>query len=138
MDARLTIGQVAKESGVNVETVRFYERRGLVAQPSRAGGGFRKYPREVVRRIRFIQSGKALGFTLKELEELLALRVNRSARCEDVRRRAEEKLQAIDAKLRELERMKLALEGLTAACRRKRTTSVCPILDALDEREGGM
>ncbi|MBZ0252568.1 MAG: heavy metal-responsive transcriptional regulator, partial [Candidatus Methylomirabilis sp.] len=127
---------VARESRVNVETVRFYERKGLVARPAREGGGFRKYPREVVRRIRFIRSGKALGFTLKEIEELLALRVSGATRCEDVRRRAEKKIRTIDEKLRELERMKRALEGLTAACRGKRKTSACPILDALGEREG--
>jgi DNA-binding transcriptional MerR regulator len=81
----LTIGQVAKGAGVGVETVRFYEREGLVPAPKRRPSGYRQYPADTVRRIRFVQAAKDLGFTLKEIRELLSLRVAAGKSCADVR-----------------------------------------------------
>jgi len=126
-----TIGQVARKSGVGVETVRFYEREGLIPQPPRPENGFRRYPQDAVSRIRFIQRSKALGFTLREIKDLLSLRVDSSTSCGEVKKRAEAKTAAIEGKIRHLREMKRALEKLTAACRGKGPTGECPILEAL-------
>ncbi len=129
----LTIGQVAKRCGVGVETIRFYEREGLIAQPSRPESGFRKYPPDAVRSVHFIQRSKALGFSLREIRELLSLRVDSAATCDAVKGRAEAKIADIEKKIRHLQEMKCALETLTVACRKKKPTSECPILEALGD-----
>ncbi len=126
-----TIGQVARQSGVGVETVRFYEREGLIPQPSRPESGFRRYTQDAVSRIRFIQRSKALGFSLKEIKELLSLRVDSATSCGEVKKRAEEKIADIERKIHTLREMKDALAKLTAACRGKGPTGACPILEAL-------
>lgn len=126
-----TIGQVAGQCGVGVETIRFYERRGLIAQPTRPESGFRTYAPDAVRRVRFIQRSKALGFSLREIKELLSLRVDSAATCDAARAHAEAKIADIDKKIGHLKEMKHALAKLTAACLGKRPTSECPILDAL-------
>jgi MerR family mercuric resistance operon transcriptional regulator len=113
----LTIGQVARLAGVGVETVRFYERRGLLEEPSRKASGYRQYTADVVSRLRFIRRAKELGFTLSEISELLALRLDPSATREDVRRRAETKMADIEAKIEDLRRMRNALEELSINCR---------------------
>ena len=138
MMSLLTIGQVAKRCGVGVETVRFYEREGLVVQPSRPESGFRRYPPETVARVRFIQRSKALGFSLREIGDLLSLRVDQAATCTEVRTRAEAKIGDIEKKIETLLGMKRALEKLTAACRKREPTGDCPILEALGDnmREG--
>lgn len=128
----LSIGEVAKEAGVGVETVRFYEREGLVPEPGRRPSGYRQYPPDTVRRIRFVQRAKELGFTLREIRELLSLRVTAGKKCADVRKLAHEKLAEVDAKLTELQRMRAALAQLAASCTGKGPTSECPLLDALD------
>lgn len=128
-----TIGQVARQSGVGVETVRFYEREGLIPQPHRPESGFRRYPQDAVSRIRFIQKSKALGFSLREIKELLALRVDSATTCGVVKKRAEAKIDDIDGKIRHLQEMKRALAKLTAACRGKGPTGECPILEALEK-----
>ena len=133
MMSLLTIGQVAKRCGVGVETIRFYEREGLIAQPSRPESGFRKYPPEAVRWVRFIRRSKALGFSLREIKELLFLRVDSAASCHAVRGRAEAKIADIENKIGHLQEMKRALVKLTVACRVKRPTSECPILEALGD-----
>jgi len=131
--AALTIGKVAKQAGVGVETVRFYERKGLVGEPPRRASGYRQYAPEVVDRIRFIRRAKELGFTLKEIKELLDLRLDPSATCEDVKNRAQEKIADIEARILTLKRMKQALAGLTRACEGKGSIKGCPILKALEE-----
>jgi len=128
----LTIGQVARGAGVGVETVRFYEREGLVPEPRRRPSGYRQYPPDTVRRIRFVQAAKELGFTLKEIRELLALRVTAGKTCADVKERAIAKLADVDAKLAELHRVRDALAHLAASCSGAGPTSECPLLDALD------
>ena len=129
----LTIGQVAAQCGVGVETVRFYEREGLIAQPSRPESGFREYPPDAVGRIRFIQRSKALGFSLMEIGDLLSLRVDQATTCPEVRKRAEAKIGDIEKKIESLLGMKRALEKLTAACRKREPTGECPILEALGD-----
>lgn len=129
----LTIGQVARESGVGVETVRFYEREGLIAKPPRRPTGYRQYDADVVRRIRFIQHGKDLGFSLREIAELLSLRLSRGRSCADVKARATAKIGDIESKIAALERVKEALERLTQACAGGGSVSECPILEALDD-----
>ena len=93
----LTIGQLARQAAVGVETIRFYEREGLLAEPERRPSGYRQYPAEVVRRVRFIRHAKELGFTLKEIQELLELRVDPVSSCADVRRHARAKIADIGA-----------------------------------------
>lgn len=135
--AALTIGQLARHAGVGVETIRFYEREGLLAEPERKPSGYRQYPRDVVRRVRFIRHAKELGFTLKEIQELLELRVDPQSSCADVRDRAASKIADIEERIASLGRMKAALERLAHRCRGRGPTSECPILEELDREEHG-
>lgn len=128
----LSIGQVAKEAGIGVETVRFYEREGLLPAPQRRPSGYRQYPSDTARRIRFVQAAKGLGFTLKEIRELLSLRVTAGKSCADVRDLTHQKLAKVDAKLVELQRVRAALARLANTCIGTGPTSECPLLDALD------
>lgn len=127
----LRIGQVAKQAGVGVETIRFYERRGLIEDPPRTDSGYREYPDEAVSRIRFIRRAGELGFSLSEIQDLLQLRVDSTASGGDVRRRAEAKIREIDNRIADLDRMKRALADLTALCSGEGPIGECPILDAL-------
>ena len=129
----LTIGKVAHLGGVGVETVRFYEREGLIEEPPRTESGYRQYPQETVSRIHFIKRAKELGFSLREIKELLALRIDPEMSCEDIRQRAEAKIADIEEKVRTLRRMKKALAKLTAACSGRAPVSECPILEALED-----
>lgn len=130
----LTTGKLADQGGVNLETVRYYERRGLLPKPPRTPTGYRTFDAEAVRRLRFIKQAQALGFSLKEIKELLVLRVDPRTSCGDVRRRAETKIADIDEKLHALRAMKRALVRLTAACVGRGPVSACPILESLEER----
>jgi MerR family mercuric resistance operon transcriptional regulator len=127
-----TIGQVAKRAGVGVETVRFYERRGLIEQPPRHRSGYRVYPEEAVDRIRFIRHAKDIGFTLAEIGELLSLRPDPAGNCDVVKERAEAKVTDIDEKIRGLTRMRESLGKLIGACDTRSETADCPILEALE------
>ena len=133
----MTIGQVARLAGVGVETIRFYQRQGLIAEPARRDSGYRQYDPEVVRRIRFIRHAKELGFTLREIKELLDLRVEPDCHCGDVLEMATAKIVDIEQRIEALDRMKQALAKLTATCRRRRRTAPCPILEAIDETRNG-
>ena len=133
---RLTIGVLAKLAGSGVETIRFYERKGLVIQPPRKGLSYRQYPLSVVGRIRFIKRAKDLGFSLKEVAELLNLRVDPQTTCADVKARAEKKIEDVADKIMELQRIQNALAKLAATCYGDRPTDECPILAALDKEEG--
>lgn len=132
----VTISELAKACGVGVETVRYYERRGLLPDPRPRKVGYRDFDADDVRRLSFIKQAQALGFTLKEVEELLALRVSRTTTCSDVRALAEAKLEDIDEKLRTLRSFKRALGRLVEQCGDTDLQSHCPILDALEERSG--
>jgi len=131
----LTIGKAARLAGVGVETIRFYERQGLIERPpaGASGSGYREYPLETIKRIRFIRRAKELGFTLKEIKELLALRIAPETRCEDIRRRAEAKIGDVEAKIASLQRIRSALEELVERCEGEGPASECPILDVLEE-----
>jgi MerR family mercuric resistance operon transcriptional regulator len=129
----LTIGQLARQSGVRVETVKFYQRRGLIEQPPRPDSGFRKYPPEIVRQIRFIRRAKELGFSLQEIGELLSLRVAPGTSCREIKARAEAKLADIQQKQRDLEKMETSLRQLAETCQGRGPLNECPILGALDE-----
>src|SRR5436190_21775342 len=112
----LTIGQVAKQTGVGVETLRYYEREGLVEEPPRRDSGYRQYPEDVVKRVHFIKRAQQLGFSLKEIAELFALRVDPTTPARSVKQRATAKLAEIEWKIDELRRMKRALEEITHLC----------------------
>ena len=129
----LKSSEVAKQGGVNLETIRYYERRGLLPKPPRTPSGYRTFDREAVRRLRFIKQAQALGFSLKEISELLSLRVDPRRSCGDVRARAEAKLADIEEKIRSLHAMKKTLARFIAACSGRGPVSGCPILEALDE-----
>ena len=130
-----TIGQVAKEAGVGVETLRYYEREGLLKEPPRRASGYRQYPEDAVKRIQFIKRAQELGFSLKEITELLALRVDPATSSSEVKQRAEAKLADIQRKVEELLRMKRALEQITHLCSGHGPVSECPILDALEQED---
>ena len=127
----LRIGEVAKQTGVGVETVRFYEREGLLDEPERRASGYRQYDEEAVAVLRFIRRAKELGFTLKEIKALLNLRLDTSATRADVREQAREKVADIEAKIADLQRMKDSLVKLIRKCSGHGSTKGCPILDAL-------
>ena len=135
-----TIGSVARCAGVNVETVRFYERQGLITQPPRGASGYRRYPEDTVARLRFIRRAKALGFSLREIRELLSLRVDPTVRSGEVKARTHAKIADIEEKIRALLRIKETLVHLAAACDGCAPVRACPILDALEvdkqERDG--
>ena len=134
-ESGLTTGALAEAAGVGRETVRFYERKGLLPEPPRTTSGYRDYPLESVGRLRFIRRAQGLGFTLDEIADLLALRVDEVAACGTVEARAREKLASVADKLTELRRMKKALERLVDACQSREPTSDCPILEELEERQ---
>lgn len=127
----MKIGQVASASDVGVETVRYYERQGLIAAPPRSPSGYRSYPLETVARICFIRRAKELGFSLAEIRELLHLRVDPDCTCATIRRRAEAKIADVEGRLRELETMRNALVQITRQCEGNGPVSECPILDAI-------
>ncbi len=130
--AALKVGDVARQAGVNLQTVHYYERRGLLPKPPRTTANHRAYPQDSVLRVRFIKRAQDLGFTLKEIKELLSLRTTPGTRCTDVRRRAELKVRDIDTKIQTLTAMRLALTNLIAGCPESAPLSACPILAALD------
>jgi MerR family copper efflux transcriptional regulator len=132
---RLTIGELAKRGGVNLETVRYYERKGLLPKPPRSASGYRSFPPDAVRRLRFIRQAQELGFSLKEIEELLALRAAPGSTLADVRERAAAKIEDIDGKIKRLRAMREALVRLTAACCGRGPVVECPILESLDSEK---
>ena len=129
---KLTIGQVARQAGIGVETVRFYEREGLLQQPERRLSGYREYTLHAVTRLRFIKQAQRLGFTLREIKELLALQLDPAATRSQVRQQAEAKVADIDQRIRELKRMKNALKPLIQACDGQGALEGCPILAAME------
>jgi MerR family copper efflux transcriptional regulator len=131
----LSIGQVARQAGVGVETVRFYEREGLLEEPPRRASGYRQYPEQVVKRIHFIKCTQQLGFSLKEIAELLQLRVDAETSCEVVKRRTEAKIAEMEQKMVELQRMRHALLQVHSLCTGQGPTGHCPMLEALDQQE---
>ncbi len=130
----ITTGELAKAAGVGVETVRFYERKGLLEAPSRKESGYRQYDSQAVERLKFIRTAQQVGFTLKEIRELLLLRDDPDARREDVRGMAREKVIDINSKIRDLRAMKASLVELLASCAGDGPASGCPIITKLERR----
>ena len=128
----MRIGEVAAEAAVNIQTLRYYERVGLVPKPERGSSGYRAYDRQTVRRVRFIKRAQELGFTLAEIGDLLAFREQSSVSCELVETRASGTVERIAEKIRDLEKMRSALSHYVTACRTRVAVAQCPLLDALD------
>ena len=131
----MTRGKVALRAGVNVETVRYYEQRGLIPEPPRTASGYRQYTEDYVERIRFIKRAQELGFTLEEIKELLSLRVDPETDRGEVKQRAAAKIVDIEKKISDLERMKRQLKRLVTSCSGRGPTSECPILEAIESEE---
>ncbi len=129
----LTTGRLAKEAGVNIETIRYYERQGLLPRPPRKSSGYRLWPLDTVKRIRFIKHAQELGFSLREISELLSLRTEANKTCLEVKQIADEKIADIDQKIKSLKRIKKALKKLSQTCPGSGPISDCPILDALEK-----
>lgn len=127
----LTIGKLASAAGVNPQTIRYYERSGLLPAPTRSSSGYRQFGPEELRRLRFIRRAQGLGFSLTEIQELLGLRVHDPRSCGAVTRRVETKIDAIELKIRELQALLRALKKLRASCAARERTADCPILEAL-------
>ena len=124
--------QAAEQAGVNVQTLRYYERRGLLPKPPRRRSGYREFPDDAVRVVRFIKRAQELGFSLDEVEELLRLRRQSASNRTRIRSVAEQKVQQIEQKIGELQRMKRALQTLVHTCH-EGTTLECPIIEALEQ-----
>lgn len=131
----LSTAELAREGKVNVETIRYYERNGLLPKPPRTGSGYRKFSGDYVERLRFIRHAQELGFTLKEVKELLMLRVKAGCSCADVRRRAEAKAAAVDQKIEQLKAIRNALVKLVATCSGQGPVTNCSIVEALSGQE---
>jgi MerR family mercuric resistance operon transcriptional regulator len=129
----LTIGRVASRAGIGIETIRFYERQALIDAPPRSAAGYRQYPENTILRLRFIRRAKELGFSLKEIKELLILHSDPKSTCSDIRQRAEKKLDDINGRIFDLKKMRDALELLLAGCSSDATSAQCPILQALTD-----
>jgi MerR family transcriptional regulator, copper efflux regulator len=132
----MTIGQLARKVDVGVETIRFYERQGLIPEPPRSRSGYRQYAETTVDRLRFIRRAKELGFSLRETDELISLRLDQGASATMVRAQAEEKIRDIEDRIRDLQRVRSSLAELVDSCGCAGPGSECPILRALSGDEG--
>ncbi|MFK5949993.1 MAG: Hg(II)-responsive transcriptional regulator [Methylococcales bacterium] len=128
----LTIGKLAKQANVTIETIRYYQRKGLLTEPEKPVMGYRQYPVEVIARIKFIKRAQQSGFTLKEIAELLSLD---GKHCEDVQKMAEQKRQQIDEQLRDLTALRNVLDSLVKGCQQDKSTQHCSLIDALSHQE---
>lgn len=129
-----SIGQVAKQSGISVETIRYYEKESLLKEPERKESGYRQYKQEAIARLSFIQQAKELGFSLKEIGELLSIRSDENNLCNEVKQLAQEKLDNIESKLKLLQRMRKSLKKLVDDCPGQALLNECPILEALEKQ----
>lgn len=127
-----TIGQLARRANVNLETIRFYERKGLLPEPPRNNSGHRQYSLTDLKRTDFIKRTQSLGFSLQEISDLLSLKVESGKTCADVKQRVKSKLIDIEEKIQTLQRMRDILMSLEANCPGKGSLAECPILEALD------
>lgn len=131
----LKVGEVARRAAVNLQTIHYYEREGLVPRPPRTASNYRMYTEDAVRRVRFIKRAQELGFALKEVKELLSLRATPGTRCAHVRQQAKVKLHDIDEKIGTLHAMRKALLRLIGECSGRGSITDCPILEALDSEK---
>src|SRR3954470_11635125 len=130
----MRISEAAEQANVNVQTLRYYERRGLLPKPPRRASGYREFPDDAVRLVRFIKRAQELGFSLDEVEALLELRRQSTRNRKQIRAVAAQRIEHIDQKIAELSRMRAALERLVHTCHES-TTLECPIIEALDHPE---
>ncbi len=129
----LLVGDVAKKAGVNMQTVKYYERRGLLLPVHRKDSGYRVYDEESVQRLKFIKQAQELGFSLREIEELLELRSSSSAnKCSKAVRKAETKLKEVGEKMKRLSKMEKVLHKLIADCHQRKPSDDCPILECCE------
>lgn len=130
----LSIGRVAKAAGVAIDTIRYYEREGLIPEPPRRASGYRAYSPDIVRRLRFIRSAKQLGFSLKEIGELLELRSHPQDERDEVREKARAKIEQINQRVEEMLAIRAELQALVTACQHEQAHGgdSCPILGALE------
>lgn len=128
----LKSGELARQAGVNPETLRYYEREGLLPEPARSEAGYRLYGEEDVKRVRFIKQAQELGFSLKEIRELLALKLDASRSAREVKDLTQQKIRAIEEKIAGLQAMKTALTELAEACSGHGSVDHCPILNSID------
>lgn len=131
---KMTISQLARESSVNLETIRYYERRGLIPKPPRNASGYRQYSQEDIARTKFIKRAQALGFSLKEISEILSLRMEPGTTCGDIKARVEAKIDEVEQKIADLRQMRKALLKLVSKCTGKGPVGQCPILEILNKR----
>ena len=130
----LTVNKLARQSGVNPQTVRYYEREGVLPRAPRTPGGYRSFPPDCVARVRFVKRAQELGFSLDEVKELLILRDHPQTACSDVLKRAEEKITMIAAKIRNLQAIRRELVRLAKRCDGRGTPHSCPLLEALENK----
>lgn len=128
----LRTGELAKRAGVNVESLRFYEREGLLPEPPRRPSGYRRYPADAVARVRFIKRAQELGFSLAEIRELLAIGTDPEGTCGEVKEHMQSKITAVQRKIVDLQRIEQALHDLTERCPGNTTSDRCPILQSLE------
>ncbi|MEE8259945.1 MAG: heavy metal-responsive transcriptional regulator [Nitrospinaceae bacterium] len=131
----LTRGELAKRSRVNIETLRYYEKRNLIDPPRRSEAGYRLYTPADILRIRFIKNAQKLGFTLKEIRELLKLRIKINSSCDSVLKKAEHKRAEIMVKIKDLQSMKRTLDQLIHKCEQSIPTEDCPILESFESKK---
>ena len=129
----LKIGELARRSGLSVETLRYYERRGLIPPPDRLPSGYRLYPEHTLKRLAFIRRCKSLGFTLDETLELMQLQHHPEQESSVVKQRVDERIDEIGRKIEDLQRIQRALQGLSALCSGQGSAADCPILAFLDQ-----
>lgn len=134
----MRIGEVAAEAGVGIQTLRYYERRGLLPPPTRQLSGYRRYDSDIIQRVRFIRRAQDLGFTLQQIADLLTLWSDSSRACGMVEHRASETLARIEGKIRDLERMRGALASYVTSCRDRDSFDSCPLLAALGQDHEGV
>jgi len=127
----LSIGELAKQAKVNIETIRYYERRGLISEPPRNRSGHRQYPLETLKRTRFIKRCQALGFSLNEVLSILELKMTPDSTCSDMQSRVSEKIKTVEEKIAELNQIKEALRRMLKKCSGKGPIGHCPILEEL-------
>ena len=131
----ITIGQASALVEMSTDTIRMYERYGLISEPARTGNGYRHYENEHIRQLSFIKRAKLMGFTLKEVGELLTFQKNSANLCGDVKELASQKLKQIRLKIAELKRLSIAIERSVSRCGQANDSQKCPILDAFYESD---
>lgn len=131
--SHMTIGAVSRNAGVPIDTIRYYERAGLLPEPRRRGSGYRDYDRGAIERLRFIRRAKSLGFSLDDIRELLALSADHEKGVRNVKQRAEARLAKLELQIQELQRMRRGLKHLITRCPGRGDPDACPILHALTE-----